>query len=240
MTSPQRYRGQVVATAVVSQGIRSIKIRLIDPDALQFRPGQYLAMDVGPAEQAFYSIASSPSQPSQIELLVKEDPPARGASYMFALQVDDPVTFEAPMGEAYFREDGDNNLIFVAGSSGVSYTRCILHHLLERGELDRRSIHYFYGVRNEDEMIEVDDLHRLSETHDRFHFIPSLSGLSRWSGASGLITDVIDACLPNGLSGYDAYVAGSHAMVNATAHCLIDQKGLPSDRFFSDMYGTDL
>lgn len=241
MPSPQTYLGQVESTAMISQGIRCLSIRLQEPAHLHFRPGQYLAMHLGGAEDlAYYSIATSPSVKDRVELLVKEDPLAHGASYIYGLNVGDSVAFDAPMGDAYFRDEGQRNLIFVAGSSGASYVRCMLQYLREQGEFKRRTIHYFYGVRNEDELIEVDELHSLSETHDNFHFIPALSGLTRWSGATGLITDVIDACLPNGLSNSDAYVAGSHAMVNATAKCLIEQKGLRSDRFFSDMYGTDL
>lgn len=241
MKSPTLYRAQVASTTMLSEGIRCVGIRFLQPEELLFKPGQYVAIHIqGVDEMAYYSIATSPSSRHEIELLVKEDPLARGASYMYSLQVGDSLELEAPMGEAYFRDDSQRDLIFVAGSSGASYVRCLLRYLKEHDELANRSIHYFYGVRKEEELIEVDELHHLSETLEHFHFIPALSGLNRWSGATGLITDVMDACLPDSLANHDAYVAGSHGMVNAAAKCLIDRKGLPSDRLFSDMYGTDL
>lgn len=241
MDQPQLYKGQIEHAAMLSESIRCLRIRLVEPQTMSFKPGQFVAMHVHNGDEvAYYSIATSPSQRQAFELLVQQDPLARGASFMYGLNPGDAVDFEAPLGEAWLRDDAQRNLIFVAGASGASYVRCMLQYLRERGELESRSIHYFYGVRREEELIEVDELHHLSESYDNFHFIPALSGLSRWSGATGLITDVMDACLPDGLANYDAYVAGSHAMVNAAAKCLIERKGLPGDRFFSDMYGTDL
>jgi len=241
MQNPKFYQGTVECSDKISEGMRCVRIQLPAGETLSFLPGQYVGVHLPERDEvAYYSIATSPSSPSAFELIVKEDPLAQGASYMYGLQPGDPINFDAPMGEAYFRADARRPLIFVAGASGASYVRSMLQYLQEQGQLGVLPIHYFYGVRTEDELIEIDWLHGLSEAHEDFHFIPALSGLSRWSGATGLITDVMDACLINEISGFDAYVAGSHAMVNAAAGCLIRNKGLPEDHFFSDMYGTDL
>jgi len=235
------HSGQVVYSATVSKGIILLRIKLVKPESVDFNAGQYLAVLLPNSDKAsYYSIASSPSKKGEVELLVKEDKLGAGAVYLYSLQVGDVVQLHMPMGEAYLREDNDRNLIFVAGASGASYIRSMIHYLDETNRLANREIHYFLGCREESELLESDFMHALAKKYTGFHYYPALSHQEDWDGHSGLITEVVDRLMPNDMSEWQAYSAGSPAMVKAVADELIANKNLKASEFFSDLYTPEV
>jgi len=146
---------------------------------------------------------------------------------------------QMPMGVAFLREDSERNIIFVAGASGASYIRSMIHYLDESNLMLNRQIYYFLGTREEDELMEPEYMHQLAEKYNDFHFIPALSHQQDWEGHTGLITEVIQRVMPPDLSDWEAYSAGSPAMVEAVAKILINDKRLRSDSFYFDLYVAD-
>jgi len=231
------HTGQVTYTAPVSKGIILLRIKLIKPNLVDFKAGQYLAVLLPDSDKAaYYSIASSPNKVGEFELLVKEDEFGAGALYLYSLKEGDSLQLHMPMGSAFLREDSDRNIIFVAGASGASYIRSMIHFLDESNHLAHREIHYFLGCREEDELLEHDYMHALADKYQGFYYHPALSDQEDWDGHTGLITDVVERLMPSDMSGWDAYSAGSPAMVKAVADLLIANKSLMPASFFSDMY----
>lgn len=231
------HTARVVSSRFVSKGILLIKFQLVAPAVVDFKAGQYLAVLLPNTDkESYYSIASSPNTRDSIELLVKEDVLGDGAIYLFSLKEGDSVEVRMPMGDAFLREPSTNHLVFVAGASGASYIRSMIHFLSESNLLEGRDVHYFLGCREEDELLESGYMHALAEQYSGFHYYPALSHQGDWDGHTGLITEVVGKMLPNNLSGWEAYSAGSPAMVEAVAKTLIETKGLKPQRFFSDFY----
>ena len=193
--------GQLISSAEVSKGIILIKIKLIKPVNVSFKAGQYLAVLLPGSDKAsYYSIASSPNKKNEVELLVKEDKLGDGAVYLYSLKAGDSLQLHMPMGDAYLREDSDKNVVFVAGASGASYIRSMIHYLDESNHLAHREVHYFLGCREEDELLESDYMHELADKYQGFHFHPALSDQEDWDGHTGLITDVVERLMPSNLS----------------------------------------
>ena len=243
MTSNSEHTGVIESIDSIGSGLIKIAIGLKNDQTLEFKAGQYLAIPIpGMDKTSYYSIASPPTLKNKIELIVKEDKQGIGAGYLFSLSPGDSIAFNAPYGKAYLREDSQHNIVFVAGSSGASYVRSMLHYLHDRNSLHHRTIHYFFGVQTEAELCELDYWHDLAEQYTGFHFVPVLSSpdnANSWLGESGLVTNAVDRILHEPLEGWDAYTAGSPAMVRVLADLLISKKGLPADRFFSDMHPTE-
>ena len=231
---------KVVSSHLVSKGILLIEFQLTEPAQVEFKAGQYLAVFLPDSDkQSYYSIASSPNKKNTVELLVKEDKLGAGASYLFSLKGGDEVQFAMPMGDAFLREDSGNNIVFIAGASGASYIRSMIHYLDEADQLAGREVHYFLGAREEDELLEIDYMRQLAKKYSGFHFIPALSGQDDWDGHSGLITEVVGNLMSDDLSTWDAYSAGSPAMVEAVAKMLIEEKKLAAKNFYSDFYNPE-
>jgi len=231
------HSARVVSSHLVSKGILLIEFQLLEPAQVDFKAGQYLAVFLPDSDkQSYYSIASSPNKKNKLELLVKEDKLGAGASYLFAVKAGDEVQFSMPMGDAFLREDSSSNIVFVAGASGASYIRSMIHYLDEIDQLKEREIYYFLGAREEDELLEVSSMSQLADKHKGFHFIPALSDQDDWDGHSGLITEVVERLMTDDLSAWDAYSAGSPGMVEAVANTLINKKCLQPENFYSDFY----
>jgi NAD(P)H-flavin reductase len=231
------HTGQVIYSVPVSKGIILIRIKLIQPESVDFKAGQYLAVLLpGSDKTSYYSIASSPNRKDEVELLVKEDKLGAGAIYLYSLKQGDSIQLHMPMGDAYLRESSERNVVFVAGASGASYIRSMIHYLDESNLLAHRQIHYFLGCREEDELLESDYMQAIADKYAGFHYHPALSHQEDWDGHTGLITEVVGRLLPNDMSEWEAYSAGSPAMVKAVADLLIADKKLIPRRFFSDLY----
>jgi len=231
------HTGQVVYSGEISAGIVLLRIKLIEPNFVDFKAGQYVSVVIPASDKvAYYSIASSPNRKDEIELLIKEDKLGAGATYLYSLKEKDVIRLTMPMGDAYLREESDRNVIFVAGASGASYIRSMIHYLDESGQMMNREIHYFFGCRQEDELFESDDMHALSDKYAGFHYHPALSDQAVWKGHTGLITEVVAKLMQHDMSEWEAYSAGSPAMVKAVADLLLTKNNLMPDRFFSDMY----
>ena len=107
-------------------------------------------------------------------------------------------------------------------------------------QLANREVHYFLGCREESELLESDFMQALAEKYSGFHYHPALSHQEDWEGHTGLITEVVDRLTPNDLSEWQAYSAGSPAMVKAVADELIANKDLKPSSFFSDLYTPEV
>lgn len=229
--------GQVAYSGPISKGIILVKIKLVKPDVVDFKAGQYLAVLLPNLNKvSYYSIASSPNKKGEVELLVKEDKLGTGASYLYSLKQGDSVQLHMPMGSAYLQEESERNMIFVAGASGASYIRSMIHYLDEANHLAQREVHYFLGCRQEDELLESDYMQALVKKYSGFHYYPALSHQEDWDGHSGLITEVVERVMPKNMSDWDAYSAGSPAMVKAVADTLIANHQLAPTHFYSDLY----
>lgn len=231
------HTGYITCSAPVSKNVILIKIKLLEPQTIDFKAGQYLAVFLpGTDKVAYYSIASSPGNKHELELLVKEDKLGAGSTYLFSLKPGACLKLRGPLGNAYLRAESSRDLLFVAGASGASFVRSMLKYLDESKQISQRQIYYFLGSQDEHELIESDHMHRLAAKHPNFHFIPAMSNQDDWPGHRGLITDVVAQVMPADLSAWEAYSAGSPAMVRALADVLLVTKQLPPDRFFSDSY----
>jgi NAD(P)H-flavin reductase len=229
--------GKVVLTTPISKNILLIRIKLIQPNEISFKAGQYLAVSRPDTDKmSYYSIASSPNRKTEVELLVQKGEPGSGSSYMFSLKEGDDVNFKMPMGKAYLRDNSTHNIIFVAGASGASYIRSMIHYLDETDQINQREIHYFLGCRDEDELLESDYMHNLAEKYANFHYYPALSHQEDWGGHTGLVTEIVEQIMPDDMSQWEAYSAGSPAMVEAVANMLINNHKLNGSLFFSDLY----
>jgi CDP-4-dehydro-6-deoxyglucose reductase len=56
-----------------------------------------------------------------------------------------------------------------------------------------------------------------------------------WSGRTGLVHEAVMADLPD-LSGYQVYLCGAPAMVEAARRDFVQRCGLPEEEFFADAF----
>jgi Na+-transporting NADH:ubiquinone oxidoreductase subunit F len=239
--SVRQYRTKVLSIRDLTYDIKEVTLGLVDPPEMSLVAGKFVQFVVPaygsspePVYRA-YSIASPPSQKGRIELEIRKVPNGICTTYVFTrLKVGDSVTINGPFGDFYLR-DGDRDIIFIAGGSGMAPIRSILLDMAEKG-LSRRAT-YFFGARTLRDLFLVDEMRDLEKRMPNFSFIPALSSPDpgdNWSGETGLVTEVLDRRLGD-LSGHEAYLCGSPGMIDASVKVL-RAKGMSEDRIFYDKF----
>ncbi len=232
-------------TAVVSEiedlthDIKSFVFKLNDPENIIFKAGQYVQIDSKPygkvreSVSRAYSISSAPFERQTIELIVKLVPDGLCTTFMHEhLREGDKVTLSGPYGDFYIR-DGDEEIIFIAGGSGLAPVKSMVADELEKGS--RRKMVFFFGAVTEKDIFHMDFFKKLQAESPNFTFIPAVSRpQGSWHGEKGLVTEAVERYLNDDIE-RQAYLCGSPGMINAGIE-LLKRKGMREENIFYDKF----
>ena len=237
----KEYRTRAERIRDLTYDIREVTLKLIDPPEIKIRAGQYIQFQTPEYELSSesvyraYSCSSAPSRKDIVELEIRLVPNGICTTYVFQyMKEGDEVTINGPYGEFYLR-DTDAEIVFIAGGSGMAPIKSILLDMAEKG-IDRKAT-YFFGARTTRDLFLVDEMRELEKRLPRFNFVPALSAPTeedKWTGETGLITDVLDKHLKEG-NNVEAYLCGSPGMIDASVGVLA-KKGLPEELIFYDKF----
>jgi phenol/toluene 2-monooxygenase (NADH) P5/A5 len=210
------YRGTVVDLVDLSPTARGVFIEL-DRD-LEFQAGKYVNLRLPGVEQPrAFSLANAPQEGRVIELNVRRVPGGEATGYIHEkLQVGDELDLSGPYGRFFFRQSAPEDMIFLAGGTGLSSPKSMILDLLQSG--DPRRITLVYGARNRAELYYHELFQRLAAEHDNFTYVPALSEPAEgdaWDGATGFVHDVAKNHFGGVFGGYKAYLCGPPAMIDA-------------------------
>ena len=210
----------------LTHDIKQFRFELLEPKTIDFKAGQYIQIDSKPYDKVreavsrAYSISSVPSEKNIVELIIRLVPGGICTTFMHEhVSEGDEITFAGPFGDFYLR-DGADELIFIAGGSGLAPIRSLVLDILEKN-LDKKMKFFFGAVRRRD-LYYVDFFQELERKYSNFEYIPALSGAApedEWEGETGLITDVVARHVPDGVN-RQAYLCGSPGMINACVNVL--------------------
>jgi len=224
----QLYRARVDQIRTLTHDVREIGLRLIDPQEIRFKAGQFVSFDVPhpalnrPATRA-YSIASPPSRKDRLTLLLNLIPGGPGSTYLFGLKEGDETQFKGPAGSFYLKEDGTRDLLFVATGTGIAPFRSMLDHLLETGF--SRSATLYWGLRSQNDLYYQKEFEALAKQRRNFHCITTLSRPEPgWTGATGRVTTLVAEHIAS-VTNLSVYLCGNSGMIGEVS-ALIAQKGL--------------
>lgn len=233
---------------VLSHDTKLLRLKLLDPPRIAFKPGQYCQLNVPrdyllrltppifePVFRA-YSIASMPKDSGVVELIIRLVPNGICTTWVHTLLAEgDRVTITGPYGEFYLREDSDRPIICVGGGSGVAPVRSIVEHLFDKGT--QRRVDCFVGQRALRDLYWHKENVARAARHRNFRYFPSLSGLEpgdEWEGETEFIHLVVDRII-NDAADKECYLCGPPIMIDAVIGVLKD-KGLPEERIYFDKF----
>ena len=200
----------------LTHDVRVIRLELIDPAAIRFQAGQFVSFEVPKRGLPFpvtrpYSIASPPSNPHVLELLLNLVPGGPGSTFLFSLQSGDPVTFRGPAGTFVVREYPDRRLLFVATGTGIAPIRSMLHARLP----SPTPITLVWGLRHEHDVYYQDELATLAEQYPEFSYTITLSQPSpSWTGAVGRVQSHLESHIAS-VDDLAVYICGSKPMITS-------------------------
>lgn len=229
-------RCRVIALDELTHDIRRVELAIESGGPYGFSAGQHAHLKLAPGiPERSYSMANVPGQ-STLEFYVRQVPRGQASGYVFSnLRVGAEVTVSGPLGNAYLRESHRGPLLALAGGSGMAPIKSIVETALRADPA--RTIHCYFGVRDERDVYLEQHLNELSRQHPNLSFQIVLSQPSAPSARrTGTVAEALASDFAQ-LEGFKAYVAGPPAMVES-AQRELEKKGLPrrdvhADAFYS-------
>lgn len=237
----EQYEVEVVEIVDLNYDTRKIRLDLIEPEEIEFTPGQYIQLEIPPygktPEPVYraYSIASPQPQKDEIELIIRLAPGGICTTYIFELlEEGEHLNMNGPYGEFYLR-DSDREIIFVAGGTGIAPILSILDQMAR--EDIQRDATLFYGANEMRDFYLQDALREYQEKIPNFTYVPVLAQPkeeNEWEGATGLVTEPLEERIEDA-STQEFYLCGSPGMIDAVIDTL-EPQGLTEDRTFYDKF----
>ena len=238
----KEFRSRVEGLRDLTHEMKELRLRLIEPDAIPFKAGQYIQFQVPEYEQCpesvyrAYSIASAAHELTNITLVVTKVPEGLATTFIHeVLREGDEISINGPYGEFYL-SDSEREIFFVATGSGLAPIISMLYQMAEEENPRRATL--VFGARHKKDLFYVKEIEALEQRIPHLEVIFTLSRPQeedRWDGEQGRVTNVLEKIMKNGES-KEAYLCGNPAMVESCQELLV-KKGIPQELIFFDKFG---
>ena len=225
---------RVVKKERLSHDVMRLYLKLPENQRLQFLAGQYVDFILRDGRRRAFSIANAPHDDMEIELHVRHIPGGEFTQYVFEGMPEKTILrIQGPLGTFVLDEGSSRPIIMMGGGTGFAPLKGMIEHAIHIG-LDR-PIWLYWGVRSRRDIYLHALPERWADRYPSLRFTPVLSEPDPdWSGRRGLVHEAVVEDHPD-LSGFDVYMSGPPAMVEA-ARTAFEDGGLPRDRMFSDAF----
>lgn len=228
------FPGTVERIEDLTPTIKGVWVRLDNPGDFRFQAGQYVNLHIDGQDDLTrpFSIANSPQDNDLVELNIRYVPGGAATTYIHQeLAAGDKVTVTGPYGRFFARKSRETPLLFLAGGSGLSSPRSMIHDLLAEG--CAQPITLVYGARTLDELYYHDEFVQLAQDHENFTYVPALSD-GDWpdgTGEKGFVHEAAARHYDNDFRGNTAYICGPPVMIDACISGLIQGRLFERDIF---------
>lgn len=199
---PQWQTGIVRRIEPVNAATRRFFIELPDTQRFDFKPGQFVTLDLPIHEQRnrrwrSYSIASRPDGGNLIELIVVLLEGGAGTGYLFnEVREGSELTLRGPHGVFIMPHNlaEGEDLFLICTGTGVAPFRSMAAQLAaQSGQVwPHGNVHLVYGCRTQQDLFYREELERIAELLPHFHYHPTLSR-EAWQGHCGYVHPIYEA-----------------------------------------------
>jgi len=220
-------------------------LRFQHEGSFTFKPGQFVMVSFDVEEEGIkktvkrsYSISSSPAQKDFIDITLKIYPGGAFSKFAESLKEDDVIEVLGPFGRHFYYEDGKgNDLVFVAGGTGIAPIRSIIRYLVDNKMPANMLL--FYSSKTEKDVIFKEELLKIEKENYNFKGIHTLTrheGGDSWCNEFGRIDENLFKKYIEDLNSKKYYLCGSTEFVNNMYKILIRLKA-PKTNIFVERFG---
>jgi NAD(P)H-flavin reductase/ferredoxin len=200
---------------------------------VKFKAGQHLNLILDNGERRDFSMANPPRESDGAQLHIRHVPGGAFTGYVFeGLKRGDVLKAEIPFGD-FALHDGDEPILFVAGSTGFAPIKSMVEDMMMRSI--ERDMTLYWGARRL-EGLYSDLPARWAAKSPRFRYVPVLSDVPERGIRHNLVHRAVLQDHPR-LDGFQVYACGVPVMTEAARTEFI-AAGLPEDQFFADAFVT--
>lgn len=173
-------KGKVIDIKEEAPGTRRFWIEMETTEVFDFKPGQFVTLDLPIHEQRnkrwrSYSIASWPNDSNVIELVIVQLGGGAGTKYLFdEVHVGAELQLRGPQGVFILPEPIEKDLILVCTGTGIAPFRSMVHHVLNRN-LPHQNMYLIFGCRYLQNALYHDEMQALMAEVPSFHYLPVYS-----------------------------------------------------------------
>lgn len=237
-TGPQCSAAAIFRTTVAeirmhSPDIYHLALDLPDGHGVQYAAGQYLNLMLPDGEHRSFSM-SCPQEGNRVTLQIRRIEGGRFTDLMLKnVQPGDAFDVEFPHGTFYHHAKDYQPMVFAATGTGFAPIKAILESLLD--DEDCPPIHFYWGMRNEEDLYLLDEIQTWASRLYEFTFVPVLSRASdSWTGRRGYVQHAIAEDFED-LSEHSIYLCGSPHMIQ-DAKAIVGLAGAQMNRIYSDSF----
>lgn len=218
---PRRIDATLVERIELAPSLYRTTFRADEP--VEYHAGQFAVVEFPSGVRRCYSM-SQPAAGHDLEFIFK-DYSTSGSKEFAGLEPGAKVTMELPFGAMRLVE-GDDDVVLIAGGTGVSAMKALLTHAASEGSFAKVTL--LYGARSEAELVELEAL------RDQLALIENAT-LRTITDEAGYVSDLLDetTCPPDHSR---VYLAGPPAMVDA-AMARLRELGVPITKIHVDRFG---
>lgn len=225
--------------------VRSFWFELPDREVLDFRPGQFLTLDLPIGETRrdgwrSYSIAAAPDGTNQAELCIVRLPEGKGTGFLFYdAEVGTEVLTKEPAGVFTLPADPlANDVVMICTGTGVAPFRAMLQERLARESVN---FHLIFGCRTKEDVLYLEEFAALARAHDNFSYSVALSRekeeATKDIGFShGYVHPVYERDYAEVRDNVRFYLCGWAVMVDEAKARLL-KMGYPTEQIVEELYG---
>ena len=170
---------------------RRFWLKVPDLESFDFTPGQFVTLDLPIHEKLnkrwrSYSIASWPDGTNVFELLIVLLEGGTGSTYLFnEIHEGSEIRFRGPQGVFVLPDPVETDLYFICTGTGIAPFRSMLHHIKLKN-VETKQIHLLFGTRTKLDLLYFEEMKRLEQEIEKFHYLPTLSR-EEWEGCCGYV-----------------------------------------------------
>ncbi len=215
-------------------------LEIADIDSFDFRPGQFITMDLPIHERRrkrwrSYSIASRPEGSNVIELCIAYYEGGLASEYLFKkIKVGDQIKFKGPDGVFCLPKDIENDLVFICTGTGLAPFRSMILDFAAEQKL-QQNIHLIFGTRHESFILYREEFEQLAAEQPNFDYTVVLSREEHWKGRTGYVHQVYEELYPDKPNTH-FYLCGWQYMVDE-ARQRLEKMGFDDNQVFFELYG---
>jgi len=228
---PKRLTVTMLDSKEYADDVKWFRFRLSEP--IEFVPGQFIDLRF-PGETRFhaFSIANSPKNTEEIELIVKKEQDF--TTKLFGLAEGMELESIAPMGQ--FMHDLDGDIVTIAGGVGITPFLSLLRWARDF-RINNQQFWLFLSNRTRDRIVCEDELRELDKL-ENLHVVLTLTREEPegWDGELGHFDKEKLLKHLDSFEGKIFYTCGPGRMVDAIVKLLTDA-GVPNEKIRHESWG---
>ena len=231
MRTDKVYKCEIINIVELTDAEKLFHLKILNDaerQLFEFRPGQFVMLEVPGFGEVPISISSSSNNREYIELCIRKS--GRTTNILHQAKKGAKVGIRGPFGTSFPMEKmAGHNVLLVAGGLGLAPLRAPIYWACEHRD-EFKDVHVLYGTKSPDQMLftyQYEEWERVD--HIKLHTIVEEAN-GDWKGKIGLITDLFKEI---DITPDDTYaiVCGPPVMFKFVCDHL-DDLGIPMNRMF--------